>query len=471
MLATKIVPVILCGGAGSRLWPSSRESRPKQFIPLVGKRSSFQEAVLRVTDAEHFGSPIIIANQDHRFLVAEQLAEVGVIAEVVLEPGRRDSGPAIAIAARIAQKKDAGAVLLTLAADHLVEHPKAFRNACLTALPAALAGRIVVFGVTPSAPVTGYGYIRAEEVDGPGGLKRVAEFVEKPDAETAARYVTDGYYWNSGNFLFSAEAMLQDYAQFEPESAAAADAAVAAMERDLQFCLIGRDAFLGIAAKSIDYSVMERTQRASVVPMDCGWSDIGTWSAIWEASSKDEHGNVSRGTVELINSSNCIAFTDKPLLAVSGVSDIVVVVDDDAVMVARRDDPQGVKQIVSHLHDKKYAQAGSHARGYRPWGFYQSLDSGGRYQVKRIVVKPGGTLSLQKHYHRAEHWVVVRGTAEVTVGEGKKIVSENESTYIPQGAMHRLHNPGKIDLELIEVQTGSYLGEDDIERFDDIYGR
>jgi mannose-1-phosphate guanylyltransferase/mannose-6-phosphate isomerase len=471
MLATKIVPVVLCGGAGSRLWPSSRESRPKQFIPLVGKRSSFQEAVLRVADPALFKSPVIIANQDHRFLVAEQLSEIGVTAEVVLEPGRRDSGPAIATAARIAQKKDPAAVLLTLAADHLVEQPALFREACVAALPAALAGRIVVFGVTPSAPVTGYGYIRADAEEGPGGLKAVAAFVEKPDAATAARYVAEGYFWNSGNFLFSAEAMLQDYAAFEPESAAAVEAAVAGMERDLQFCLIGRDAFLSITPKSIDYSVMERTARASVVPMDCGWSDIGTWTAIWDASPKDDHGNASRGTVELVNSDNCIAITDKPLLALSGVKDLVVVVDDDAVMVARRDDPEGVKLIVNHLHDRKYAQAGSHARGYRPWGFYQSLDSGGRFQVKRIVVKPGGTLSLQKHYHRAEHWVVVRGTAEVTVGEEKKIVSENESTYIPQGAMHRLRNPGKIDLELIEVQTGSYLGEDDIERFDDIYGR
>ncbi|MDX6807282.1 mannose-1-phosphate guanylyltransferase/mannose-6-phosphate isomerase [Terrihabitans rhizophilus] len=470
-MATKIVPVILCGGAGARLWPASRESRPKQFIALVGERSSFQEAVLRVQDPELFAKPLIVANADHRFLVAEQLEALGVAADVLLEPARRDSGPAIAAAAHLVHSRDPHAVLLTLAADHLVERPDLFRAACETALPAAMAGRIVVFGVEPSSPATGYGYIRPETDEGPGGLNPVAEFVEKPDAETAARYVADGYMWNSGNFLFSASAMLEDYAEFEPDSAAAVEEAVRGIEGDLGFLLLAREPFLAVVPKSIDYSVMERSARVSVVPVDCGWSDIGTWGAIWDASQKDARGNVTRGTVELVGSENCIAISDRPVLALAGMKDLVVVVDDDAVMVANRGDADGVKSIVGHLRDRKYAQASAHARGYRPWGFYQSLDSGGRFQVKRIVVKPGGTLSLQKHYHRAEHWVVVRGTAEVTIGDERKIISENESTYIPQGAMHRLRNPGKIDLEVIEVQTGSYLGEDDIERFEDIYGR
>jgi mannose-1-phosphate guanylyltransferase / mannose-6-phosphate isomerase len=470
-MTTKIVPVVLCGGAGARLWPASRESRPKQFIPLVGDRSSFQEALLRVSGSDLFAQPIVIANQEHRFLVAEQLAALNMSADILLEPARCDSGPAIAAAARFACDRDPGAVVLTLAADHLVERPGAFRAACEQALPAAAAGRIVVFGVTPSAPVTGYGYIRADRDIGPGHLHAVAEFVEKPDADTARRYVADGYLWNSGNFMFSADALLADYAEFEPDSAALVAAAIDGMERDLGFCVLAREPFLGIAPKSIDYSVMERTRRASVVPVDCGWSDIGTWGAIWDASAKDGDGNARRGNVELLDSENCIAITDKPLLAVVGMKDVVVVVDDDAVMVANRGDAEGVKAAVGHLRERKYAQASAHARGYRPWGFYQSLDSGSRFQVKRIVVKPGGTLSLQKHYHRAEHWVVVRGAAEVTIGEEKKIISENESTYIPQGALHRLRNPGKIDLELIEVQTGSYLGEDDIERFEDIYGR
>ncbi|MGQ4275063.1 mannose-1-phosphate guanylyltransferase/mannose-6-phosphate isomerase [Terrihabitans sp. B22-R8] len=471
MTGTRIVPVILCGGAGSRLWPSSRESRPKQFIPFIGDRSSFQEALLRVSDPEIFAPPIVVANRDHRFQVAEQLAELGISADVLLEPGRRDSGPAIAVAARFCHNRDPHAVLLTLAADHLVERPEAFSRACVAALPAAEAGRIVVFGITPSGPVTGYGYIQAAPEIGEGGLHPVAAFVEKPDAATAEQYVQEGYLWNSGNFLFSAEAMLADYARFEPDSAAGVDKAVAGIEQDLGFHVLPADRFLGIAAKSIDYSVMERTERASVIPVDCGWSDIGTWSAIWDASPKDKNGNVTRGPAQMVGSENCIAISDKPVLALSGMKDVVVVVDDDAVMVANRSDAEGVKALVGHLREKKIAQATAHARGYRPWGFYQSLDSGSRFQVKRIVVKPGGTLSLQKHFHRAEHWVVVRGTAEVTIGETTKILSENESTYIPQGAMHRLRNPGRIDLELIEVQTGSYLGEDDIERFGDIYGR
>ncbi len=467
----RIVPVVLCGGAGTRLWPASRESRPKQFIPLAGPRSPFQETILGVSDPEVFAKPVVIANREHRFLVSEQLAEIGVEADILLEPARRDSGPAVVAAAYFALARDPEAVLLILAADHLVRRPDVFQDACVAALPAAEAGQIVVFGVTPQGPATGYGYIRPGEAAGQKGLRKVAAFVEKPDAATAARYVADGYLWNAGNFLFAAATMIEDYTAFEEKSADAVSRSVSGIEKDLGFHVLAREPFLSATAKSVDYAVMERTARAVVMPVDHGWSDLGTWNAIWEVGGKDSNGNVARGMVELIDSENCLAISDRPLVTVAGLKDVVVIADDDAVLVTRRDDAEGMRKVVGHLRDRGYAQADTHARGYRPWGFYQSLDSGSRFQVKRIVVKPSAQLSLQRHAHRAEHWIVVRGVAEVTIGDETRMLRENESTYIPQGAMHRLRNPGKIDLELIEVQTGSYLGEDDIERFDDIYGR
>jgi mannose-1-phosphate guanylyltransferase/mannose-6-phosphate isomerase len=471
MKSQRIIPVVLCGGAGTRLWPASRESRPKQFIPLAGPRSPFQETILGVADREVFARPVVIANREHRFLVAEQLAAIGVEADILLEPGRRDSGPAVAAASYFALARNPDAVLLILAADHLVRRPDVFQSACLAALPAAEAGQIVVFGVTPEGPATGYGYIRPGEAAAQAGLRKVAAFVEKPDAVTAARYVAEGYLWNAGNFLFAASAMIEDYSAFEGASAEAVSKAVSGIEQDLGFHLLAAEPFLSAAAKSVDYAVMERTARAVVIPVDHGWSDLGTWNAIWEVGGKDANGNVGRGPVELLGSENSLAISDRTLVTVSGMNDVVVIADDDAILVTRRDDAEGMRKVVGHLRSKGYAQADTHARGYRPWGFYQSLDSGSRFQVKRIVVKPGAQLSLQRHAHRAEHWIVVRGVAEVTIGHETKILHENESNYIPQGAMHRLRNPGKIDLELIEVQTGSYLGEDDIERFDDIYGR
>lgn len=471
MSSGPIIPVILCGGAGTRLWPASRESRPKQFIPLAGPRSPFQETLLGVADPAVFARPIVIANREHRFLVAEQIAAIGLSADILLEPARRDSGPAVAAAAYFASARDPEAVLLILAADHLVRLPQAFQKACVTALPAALGGQIVVFGVTPKGPATGYGYIRPGEPATTPGLREVAAFVEKPDASTAARYVADGYLWNAGNFLFSAKTLIEDYSAFEAASAEAVAQSVSGIEKDLDFLVLARASFLAAVAKSLDYAVMERTARAVVIPVDHGWSDLGTWNSIWDVGVKDADGNVARGPAETVGSENCLVISDRPLVAVAGLKDVVVIADDDAVLVARRDDADGMRKVVGHLREKGYAQADTHARGYRPWGFYQSIDSGNRFQVKRIVVKPGAQLSLQRHAHRAEHWVVVCGVAEVTVGDTVKMLGENESTYIPQGCIHRLRNPGKIDLELIEVQTGSYLGEDDIERFDDIYGR
>ncbi len=466
-----MIPVILCGGAGTRLWPASRDSRPKQFIRLTGSRSPFQETLIAFSDPAVFGKPIVVANKEHRFLVAEQLAALGVEADILLEPARRDSGPAVAAAAVFASGRDPAAVLLVLAADHLVRKPEAFRAACLLALPAAQDGKIVVFGVTPDRPATGYGYIRPGAALGETGLHTVDAFVEKPDADTAARYISEKYLWNAGNFLFSAKTLLEDYAEFEGASVEAVRAAVAGAELDLGFNVLAREAFLAAAPKSLDYAVMERTARAVVVPVDHGWSDLGTWHTIWDVGDKDDAGNVGRGPVEIFDSTNCLAMSDRTLVTVAGLSDVVVVADDDAILVTHRDNAEGMRNLVGHLRQKGHAQADTHARGYRPWGHYQSLDTGNRFQVKRIVVKPGAQLSLQRHAHRAEHWIVVRGVAEVTIGDSVSMFRENESTYIPQGAKHRLRNPGKIDLELIEVQTGSYLGEDDIERFEDIYGR
>ncbi len=471
MAQVKIVPVILCGGAGTRLWPASRETRPKQFLPLAGPRSTFQEAVLTVSDTELFAKPIVVANRDHGFLVNEQLEGIGASAEILLEPCRRDSGPAVAAAALFALSRDPEAVVLVLAADHLVRRPDIFRAACAAALPVAEAGHIVVFGVSPATPSTAYGYIRPGAALAETGLSAVEAFVEKPDAATAARYLADGYLWNSGNFLFSAKIMLGEYEAVDPRTVKAVAEAVGSAEKDLNFLRLNEEAFGRATARSLDYAVMEHTLRAAVLPIDHGWSDLGTWDAIWDVGTKDSSGNVVRGPVEMVGSTNSFAMSDRHLIAVAGLDDVVVVADDDAILVARRSDADSIRATVTKLREKRYAQADSHARGYRPWGFYQSIDTGSRFQVKRIVVKPGGRLSLQKHLHRAEHWIVVRGTAEVVIGNETRMLLENESTYIPQGAIHRLANPGKIDLELIEVQTGSYLGEDDIERFDDIYGR
>jgi len=469
-MADRIIPLIMCGGAGTRLWPASRESRPKQFMPLFGTRSTFQETLLRVGDPGLFDRPIVITNAAYRFMVREQLGEIGAEADILLEPLRRDSGPAIAAGAVFAAARDAEAVVLALAADHVVRDAEAFVGVCRAALDTARSGRIITFGVRPESPSTEYGYIQPGRSIA-GDIAEVAKFVEKPDAATARTYVADGYLWNSGNFMFSARTLLDEYARVDGASVDAVREAVAKAGTDLGFVTLDPEAFGRVKAISIDYAVMEKTSRAAVVPVSYGWSDVGSWHSVWELSEKDAHGNAAHGAAVFENASNCNVSTDKALVALEGVDDLVVVATEDAVLVSRQKDSGALKRLVSRLKTVAPHVTENHLKVHRPWGSYQSLDSGDRHQVKRIVVKAGGRLSLQKHHHRSEHWVVVRGTALVRVDDMEKTVHENESIYIPIGALHRLENPGKIPLELIEVQTGSYLGEDDIIRIEDDYRR
>ena len=469
-MAELIIPLIMCGGAGTRLWPASREGRPKQFLALFGPHSTFQTTVRRVSDPALFGRPIIITNGNYRFLVSEQLAAIGVEADILLEPLRRDSGPAIAAGAAFAGGRDGDPLVVALAADHVVNDVDGFAAACRTARDSAAQGRIVTFGVRPSRAATEYGYIRPGAEIGAGAFA-VAQFVEKPDAATAERYVAEGYLWNSGNFMFRSSVLLDEYRRFEPDSATVVVAAVEGAGRDLSFVTLDSKTFARAIAKSIDYAVMERTKSAAVIPVSYGWSDVGSWNAVWELSPRDSAGNAAQGPAVFVDTHNSYASSDQALVSLFGVENVVVVASQDAVLVARRDDADGMRRLVQRLKQVAPKVTEDHLKVHRPWGSYQSLDNGSRYQVKRIVVKPGGRLSLQLHHHRAEHWVVVRGTARVTVGEAVKTLHENESIYIPIGAQHRLENPGKIDLELIEVQTGSYLGEDDIIRIEDDYRR
>ncbi|WP_025037463.1 mannose-1-phosphate guanylyltransferase/mannose-6-phosphate isomerase [Bradyrhizobium sp. DOA9] len=466
----RIIPLIMCGGAGTRLWPASREVRPKQFLPLFGPRSTFQDTLLRVSDPSLFDRPIVITNAAYRFMVLEQLAEIGIEADVLLEPMRRDSGPAIAAGAVFAQNRASEAIVLALAADHVVQNNAAFVAACREGLTAANAGRIVTFGVKPERPATEYGYINPGEMIS-GEVHAVTRFVEKPDAVKASDYVNSGYFWNSGNFMFPASVLLDEYRRVDAASVEAVTNAVNNAGRDLGFVTLEPEAFGAAKAISIDYAVMEKTARAAVVPVSCGWSDVGSWHAVWELSEKDALGNAAHGTAVFEDSRNCNVSTDSALVALEGVDDLVVVATADAVLVSRQKDANGLKRLVTKLKAVAPKVTEEHLKVHRPWGSYQSVDNGERHQVKRIVVKPGGRLSLQKHHHRAEHWIVVRGTAQVTVNETVKTVHENESIYIPMGAVHRMENPGKIQLELIEVQTGSYLGEDDIIRIEDDYQR
>ncbi len=466
----RIIPLIMCGGAGTRLWPASREVHPKQFLPLFGARSTFQNTLLRVSDAGLFERPIVITNKAYRFMVLEQLAEIGLEADVLLEPMRRDSGPAIAAGAAFAQTRDQNAVVLALAADHVVRDVDAFVAACRQGLVAAQAGRIVTFGVQPERPATEYGYISPGAAIS-GEVRNVAKFVEKPDPKTAADYIKAGYLWNSGNFMFRAAVLLDEYRNVDAASVAAVTNSVAKAGRDLGFVTLDEGAFGAAKAISIDYAVMEKTSSAAVVPVKCGWSDVGSWHAVWELSNKDNEGNAAQGAAVFEDSRNCNVSTDGALVALEGVDDMVVVATQDAVLVSRQKDANGLKRLVAKLKTVAPRVTEEHLKVHRPWGSYQSVDNGERHQVKRIIVKPGGRLSLQKHHHRSEHWIVVRGAARVTVDELVKTVHENESVYIPIGATHRLENPGKIPLELIEVQTGSYLGEDDIIRIEDDYKR
>lgn len=447
----------------------SRDALPKQFLPLIGNKSTYQKTLLRVQDAM-FAPPIVITGPNFHFFARRQAEEMGVEATIVIEPMRRDSGPAIAAATTVASRRDPKAVVLALAADHIIPDVEAFRATCRAGLVAADAGRIVTFGIKPTEPKTSYGYILPGEVIG-DGVHAVKSFVEKPDAETAAQYVRDGYVWNSGNFLFRAAVLLSELKRLEPDMAAAVDAAVANAGNDLGFLRLESDAFSRAPQKSIDYAVMERTDLAAVALGNFRWSDIGSWDALFDITPGDSAGNVLQGSVVTMDTSDCVIHSNDLLTAVVGVKDLVIVSTSDAVMVIPRARAQEVRELVAKLKAAKRPEATDHKRVHRPWGYYESIDMGERFQVKRIVVIPGGVLSLQKHRHRAEHWVVVRGTAEVTIGMQVRAVHENESVYIPFGRVHRLANKGKIPLELIEVQTGSYFGEDDIERLDDIYKR
>ena len=468
-MSSPIIPILLAGGAGTRLWPVSRDALPKQFLPLIGDKSTYQQTLLRARDAM-FAPPIVITGPNFHFFARRQAEEIGVDATIVIEPVRRDSGPAIAAATMVASRRDPKAVVLALAADHIIPDVDAFRATCQAGCVAAEASRIVTFGIKPTEPKTSYGYILPGEAIG-DGVYAVKSFVEKPDAETAARYVRDGYLWNSGNFLFRAAVLLSELKRLEPDMATAVDAAVANASSDLGFLRLESGAFSRAPQKSIDYAIMERTDLAAVALGDFRWSDIGSWDALFDITSRDPAGNVLQGSVVTMDATGCVVHSNDRLTAVVGVKDLVVVSTADAVMVIPRARAQDVRELVDKLKTEKRPEATDHKRVHRPWGYYESIDAGERFQVKRIVVIPGGVLSLQKHRHRAEHWVVVHGTAEVTIGEKVRAVHENESVYIPIGSVHRLANKGKIPLELIEVQTGSYFGEDDIERLDDIYKR
>jgi mannose-1-phosphate guanylyltransferase/mannose-6-phosphate isomerase len=467
----QIVPIIMCGGAGTRLWPVSRESLPKQFASLVGKESTFRQVLARI-NCELFARPIVLTSDDFRFVVAEQLREQRIEADIVLEPVRRDSGAAVTVASVLAMERDPDALALVLAADHVIRKPQEFRDACGRAAVGAAEKRIVTFGIEPTHPATNYGYIRPGRQLNGTGLRAVDAFVEKPDVTAAASYLADQYLWNSGNFLFHAATMIHEIDRLEPQMADAAKAAVRGLARDLDFMRLAAEPFARAPMKSIDYAVMECTNLAAVLPVDLGWSDVGNWNAVWEVSDRDADGNAVSGPVIMLDSRNSLVRTeDSVLAAVVGLDDVIVVSTTDAVLVATRDKAEQVKALVDELKSQNQRAAVEHQRIYRPWGYYQDVDLATRYRVKRIVVKPDSKLSLQKHFHRSEHWVVVRGTAEVTVHDEVRNVHENESIYIPIGSTHRLANPGKISLELIEVQVGSYLGEDDIVRLEDAYGR
>jgi mannose-1-phosphate guanylyltransferase/mannose-6-phosphate isomerase len=462
-----LTPVILSGGSGTRLWPLSRELYPKQLLCLVGKHTMLQDTVLRLQGLDA-GPPLMVCNEAHRFLVAEQLRQLGTSARAIaLEPAGRNTAPAIALAALLASPDD---LLLVLPADHVIRDPEAFRAAVTRALPAAGAGRLVTFGVVPDQPETGYGYIRRGSPD--GDVFRIAEFVEKPDAARARQFIAGGeYYWNSGMFLFRADRYLAELARHAPDIAAAARASVGAAVPDLDFVRVDKAAFEACRSESIDYAVMEKTADAVVVPLEAGWSDVGSWAALHGASSADPRGNVTHGDVVAEDSDGCYLFSESRLVATVGLKDHVVVETKDAVLVAPRNRVQDVKQLVARIKAGGRTEHLLHREVFRPWGSYDSIDFGDRFQVKRLAIKPGAQLSLQLHHHRAEHWIVVAGTARITRGEEVFLLEENQSTYIPLGIRHRIENPGKIPLHIIEVQSGTYLGEDDIVRFEDRYGR
>ncbi len=468
----QIVPVIMCGGGGTRLWPASRTSYPKPFVPLVGDKSTFASTLERVSDKELFTAPVILASEAHRFLVADACASAGVNdARLVLEPEARDTAAAITAAALIAQRHDPEAIMLVLAADHLIRNVAAFADICLKALPAARAGAIVTFGIRPTGPHSGYGYIQADAGEITPGVHKVKAFHEKPDLAHARQHVAEGYLWNSGNFLMKASAFLEEIGSFEPALLKSVTTAVDQATDFWGSIRLEPEAFRQARKVSVDYAVLERSQKVGVIAATYDWSDLGTWSSVWDMIDKDASGNVLIGEVEALNASDNYVHSPGVLTALVGVKDLAVVVTADAVMIADRNQTDQVKKLVAQLEISRPAIVADPKRGYRPWGYYETLDLGHRYQVKRIVVHQGGKLSRQKHYHRAETWTVVAGSAIVEIDGERKLLSENESIYLPLGCIHRLENPGKVPVVLIEVQCGAYLGEDDIIRLEDVYAR
>ncbi|WP_123592054.1 mannose-1-phosphate guanylyltransferase/mannose-6-phosphate isomerase [Salinisphaera orenii] len=467
-----LIPVLLAGGTGTRLWPLSRQSRPKQFLALTGDATLLEQSLARVRRLPDLGEPLLIGSAEHRFVMAEQMRAAEMPGRVLLEPAARNTAPAVAAAALEARARHGGAAeLLVMPTDHAIGDNDVFARAVAQARAGAAAGRLTLFGVTPDRPETGYGYIQAGETLAEG-TRAVQRFVEKPDAERAAAYLAAGdYFWNSGMFLFTADDYLDALAEYAPEIHAAASRAHAEAEADIDFLRLDAEAFAACPSDSIDYAVMEKTERAVMVALDAGWNDLGSWSAVGRAVGADAAGNSRRGDVWLEDAENCVVHSDGRLVAALGLRDTLVVETAEAVLVADRGREQEIKGLVESLRAAGRAEATEYRKAYRPWGSYEQIAAGARFQVKHIRVTPGGRLSLQKHHHRAEHWVVVHGTARVTCDGRESLLTENQSTYIPLGAVHRLENPGKVDLDLIEVQSGSYLGEDDIVRFDDVYGR